>query len=355
VLISSTTRFYGHFETSDLIISQAWPGLSWRGVSTESLDDAPRNSFVCAFRTPAEEPAAGTVEPDYTVYGELICICLAVLFGKRFDNHGQLETGGMFFMPDLRVYGSRSAPSLPQNTSAPRVDYSIPLNLTEVSRFESLLTGVGALHETKAARTFGGAAKFYLQALQSVEHDAEVAYLNLITAGEILSNFFDYPKAELLDDVTKKLIGQIRATTDGCKLATHVEGKLRSIKRRFVRTIVDLVDAPFFSRSQSSADFAGFSQGDFAKRIEAAYDLRSRYVHTGTTFGPWVARNHVPGAEIQLGYPILGDRKLSKIAHRAPTYTGLERVVRYCLLRFAEANGLYNPMNVLVSTQTSEG
>jgi hypothetical protein len=54
-------------------------------------------------------------------------------------------------------------------------------------------------------------------------------------------------------------------------------------------------------------------------------------------------------------WPVLNDKKLVKALQRAPTYTGLERVIRYCLLRFAEVNGRYNPMNVLVSTRTSEG
>jgi hypothetical protein len=355
VLISSTCRFYGEFETSDLLITQAWSGLSGQGMPTASIDTLPRNSFVCSFRTRVEEEAPGLVVPNFTLYGDLICICLALLFGKRFDNHGPLETGGMFLMPDLRVYGQESATSLPQNTSKPRVDYPIALNLTEVARFEALLTGVGALHETKAARAFGGAAKFYLQALQSVERDAEIAYLNLITAGEILSNFFEYPREDVLDDTSKKLIHQLREVPDGCKLATHVENKLRSTKTRFVRTVVGLVDAQFFERTQSSAGFAALRQEDFVDRIKAAYDLRSKYLHTGMPFGWWVARPQVPGAETPItgSAPVLNDKELVKILRRAPTYTGMERVMRYCLLRFAEANGLINPWTVIGATVPS--
>lgn len=353
VLISSTCRFYGEFEAPDLLISQAWSGLFQGKLPTERFGEESRNAFVCAFETTPEEPGPGVAVPSYSGYGEFVCICLAVLFGKRFDSHGLLENSGMFLLPDLRAYGQPSARWLPQNKNDARVDYGIPLNLTEISRVQRLLTGG---HESeKAVRAFAGAAKFYLQALQSIEHDPEVAYLHLITAGEILSNFHEYEKAELLDDDAKKLLGRIRSSSsDGHELAEAVAGRLLAIKKRFVRTITDLVDASFFSRTQSSAPYAALKEEEFEQRIKAAYDLRSRYVHTGIPFGRWIAMPMVPGAEVMFGSPVLEDAELAKIIARAPNYTGLERVIRYCLLRFAEANGLFNPMNVLVSTQTSE-
>lgn len=340
VLISSTCRFYGEFETPTLLITHAWSGLSRKGPATESFGEGPRNAFVCAFETPVEEPAPGVVVPNFAGYGELICACLAVLFGKRFDSHGLLENGGMFLMPDLRVYGQSSARSLPQNTNDSRLDYQVPLNLVEISRVQKLLTGE---HQAqKAGRTFAGAAKFYLQALQSIEHDPEVAYLHLITAGEILSNFHDYDKAALLDDDATKILERISAfSPDGPELAEQVAGRLLAIKKRFVRTITDLVDPAFFTRTQSSEPFAAFKEAEFSQKIKAAYDLRSRYVHTGIPFGMWVANRAIPGAEVMVGEPGLDDRELAKIIARAPNYTGMERVLRYCLLRFAEANGLY--------------
>jgi hypothetical protein len=354
VLISSPSRLYGEYQSPDLLITHAWRGLpSHKTPPTERLGEGPRNAFVCAFETSPEEPGPGVPVQFFSGYGEHVCLCLAVLFGKRFDSHGLLENGGMFLMPDMRVYNQPSASWLPQNTKDPRIDYAVPLNLVELSRIRGLLVGEHA--SQKAARTFTGAGKFYLQALQSIEHDPEVAYLHLITAGEILSNFVQYPKEELLDDTTKKLMGELRAMPDGCKLATHVEGKLRSIKKRFVRTITDLVDPAFFTRTQSSVPFAAFKKEDFAEKIKAAYDLRSRYVHTGVPFGMWVATPLVAGAEVMLGSPVLDDRELVKVVSRAPSYTGLERVIRYCLLRFAEANDLYSAPAVVLPPPGPEG
>jgi len=295
LLLSSTCRFLGEYETADFLITQAWSGLSSQGTPTAPDLDISRNSFICSFRTgPEDDPR--TVS-NFGWFGEFVTECLSVLFGKRFDNHGPLENSGMFMMPNLAAYREESARALPRNESKPRLDYPIALNLVEIFRMEMLLTRPQELNAARAVRTFRGAAKFYLRALQSVERDPEFAYLNLITAGEIISNFFDYSKAEVLDDTSKKLIARLREIPEGCKLATHVEGKLRSIKARFVRTIVELVDAPFFDRTQSTHPYAAFKEAEFKDRMRAAYDLRSRYVHTGTPFGHWVARPMIAGGE----------------------------------------------------------
>jgi len=46
---------------------------------------------------------------------------------------------------------------------------------------------------------------------------------------------------------------------------------------------------------------------------------------------------------------VLGDKELETVLSRAPTYLGLERVMRYCLVRFAESTGIINAGTALVS------
>ncbi|QKV57486.1 MAG: hypothetical protein HT580_09795 [Dechloromonas sp.] len=58
------------------------------------------------------------------------------------------------------------------------------------------------------------AGRFYLRALQNFEERPDVAYLNLITAGEVLSNYFNYDKDELLDEQAKDIIRQIAEASD---------------------------------------------------------------------------------------------------------------------------------------------
>lgn len=44
--------------------------------------------------------------------------------------------------------------------------------------------------------------------------------------------------------------------------------------------------------------------------------------------------------EVQYGKPVVGDETFEKALAKAPTYFGLERIIRYCLLRFIHTHGV---------------
>jgi hypothetical protein len=340
-LLSTTSRLVGEYESGGVLLTHAWPDFLDRTASARwSEGPASRSAFILAFETEPLEKKAGPI-PNYSPTGEMVCAYLAVLFGKRFDSHGLVEGNGFFHIPELSQFGNLCNPRIPHNSHGTRVDFSVPLNLSEVRRIESLLHDASL--DTKFLRTFQGATKFYLQAIQNAEHDAEVSYLHLITACEILSNFHEYEKGKLLDEETKDVLSVIRDTlTDGEKIANIISGKLLLVKKRFVETIVSLVDQDFFQRSEANEPFAGFKADSFRACISAAYDLRSRYVHTGIPFGSWISLSTGGmNNEIQIGQPIVEDKELGAILAKAPTYIGLERVVRYCLLQFAKSHGAY--------------
>lgn len=341
ILISTTSRLFGEFENSMLLIAHAWPDFYSRAaLARNSEGPASRNAFVVVFETAV--PETGSPLLNYVSMGELICSYLSVLFGKRFDSHGLTESNGIFHLPNLNEYAFFCDDRLPQNSHVPRLDIPIPLNLTEISRIERLFTDVSL--DSKFLRIFQTASKFYLQAMQHAESNPEVAYLHLITTGEILSGFYEYDKDLLLDDDSRKALAKIRdGLVDGEKLARFIENKLLFVKKRFITTIMTLVDSEFFQRSEARETFAGFNIDSFRSSISAAYDLRSKYVHTGMPFGGWIAMNMGGGMnnEVQVGQPVVDDVEFGKILAKAPTYIGLERVMRYCLLKFAKANGAY--------------
>jgi hypothetical protein len=339
-LISTTSQLVGEYEADDVLLTHAWPDFYTASSSVRRIEGPnSRSAFILSFRTEPIPRIAGTVLPEYSPTGDVLASYLSVLYGKRFDHHGLVESIGMFRVPDLSSFGSLCNPTLPHNTHSPRVDYSIALDLSKVARIGPLLDA-NSLNPGFLS-TFRGAAKFYLQALQNFEREPEIAYLHLITAGEILSNFREFDKQDLLDEPTKSLLDCIRMQMEnGTKVASQIASKLLQVKKRFVRTIVDLVDQSFFERSESKEQFASFKAESFAKRISAAYDLRSKYVHTGQPFGSWVSRSHGNmNNEVQIGQPVVQNTEFGKILSNAPTLIGLERVVRYCLLRFAEAHG----------------
>lgn len=340
ILISTTSRFVAEYVSEDVLLTHAWPQLHMGTRLSEG--SMSRSAFVLSFRTAEVPKVAGTVIPTYEYVGEFTCALLSVLFGKRFDTHGPFESNGTFSVPVLTQFSETCAPTLPQNSHKPRSDIAVKLDLREVARIEPMLIGEGS--KCPEGRSFYAAAKFYLQALQNAESDAEVAYLHLITAGEILSNAHRPPTEDMLDDSVRKALDQIRQSLpDGEKIARMLAERMRQIKRRFVATIADLLDAPFFAATADRPAWARLTPETLSKRIGAAYDLRSRYVHTGVEFGGWVSplRAHQLD-EVQSGRPILHDPELESLLEGIPNYLGLERAIRYALFRFAEKHVLFS-------------
>lgn len=144
--------------------------------------------------------------------------------------------------------------------------------------------------------------------MQHAESQPEVAFLDLITCGEMLSNFFEYNKDNLL------------------------------VKRRFVKTIRNLLNPYFFQQTETTIGI--LNESDISDRIEAAYDLRSYYVHSGVNFGGWVRACRLSNSGRVVGVPDIKDKELKKILDKSPTtFSGLERIMRYCLLRFIHLYG----------------
>lgn len=82
------------------------------------------------------------------------------------------------------------------------------------------------------------------------------------------------------------------------------------------------------------------------KRIQAAYQLRSSYVHTGKRFDREIQSEQEErqvGSFNTVGIP-KDEKEFNKALSDAPTFKGLERIMRYCLLKFLVDNkAIYIP------------
>lgn len=338
ILISTTSRMVGEFVSDDILISHAWQNFTnSSGAIRMEENPVSRSGFIIAFQTEPHKKEAGVVIPDYSPVGELVCSYLSVLFGKRFDCHGLVEGSGSYNTPDLSAYNSICNPKLPFNTHKQRSCFKIPLNLSNFSSLSKIFTGsdIDPAFLTK----LNAACKFYMQALQNVEYEPEVAYLHLITSGEILAGFFEYEKEEILDQQILDILNTIESGLEnGEKISSQISNRLLGIKRIFVKSLCSLVDESFFESRESDVEFGYFKPDLIERNIGAAYDLRSKYVHTGVPFGNWIQpRGH--HTDLQLGLPVVSDKEFSKILEKAPKFLGLERFIRYCLLNFMASNG----------------
>jgi hypothetical protein len=331
ILISSTSRFVAEYEADGITITHVWPGPR-DPTGSRRLEEGPlsRCAFMLSFIVPEVPRLPGQMIPGHELTGERVCALLSLLYGKRFDIHGAVQHHGHFLLPHLGEFNSVCMHNLPQNDHKPRLDIAVPLDLRQVARLSLMFTS--QVTDRTKAEALESAAKFYWQALQNAESDAEVAYLHLITAGEILANAHHPKSDDLLDEDVRTILDQVRQhVPDGEDAARILTNRMWQIKRRFRLAVEKLVDDQFFSVCINVPKRAKFRRDGFSKCVSAAYDIRSRYVHSGLSFGGWIAPRSNGLEEIRHDIPEL------KVA---PTYVGLERVIRYCLIRFAEQHKL---------------
>lgn len=339
VLISTTSWLVGQYDAEGMTIKHAWPDIFDQKEHLR-MQESPisRCGFVLVFRTPQLDKKPGVVIPNYSPTGERICAYMSLIYGKKFDCHGLLEGSGLYHIPNLSQLGSVHNPRLPFNSHTERKCFPMPLKLDSLSRIRTVIDTDN--NQREIVRRLDAVCRHYMQSLQNAEDNPEVAYLNLITAGEILSGCFDYGNTELLDDQTNRDLRMIaEIIEDGEKIRKRLSSQLRRIRSRFVMSLSRLLDEEFFSSSECEMGFGHFKTDDMRIRIGAAYDLRSAYLHTGVRFGLWTRLGR-HDEDVQLGQPVVDDKKFGRILHRAPTFAGLERLIRYCSLRYMHSIGL---------------
>ena len=339
ILISTTSRMVGEYENSSMVITHSWPSFSDSSASLRMFENpVSRSGFIVAFETPPIEKKSGVIVPDYSPRGEMVCAYLSVLFGKRFDCHGLVEGTGHYHIPDFSPYSRICNPIFPFNSHTARSCFPIPLHIGQFSSIERVFNS--EIDEMLRLK-LGATCKFYMQALQNAEHNPEVAYLHLITAGEILSSFSKYSKEKTLDQRTIDDLDIIKNQIEnGSKIANRISRRLRSVKKVFIKSLCSLLDEQFFMTAESETQFGHFKLEDIEKSVGAAYDLRSKYVHTGISFGRWIEPSR-GNDDIQLGKPVVPNREFAKILEKAPKFAGLERLIRYCILKFMSSRKLF--------------
>lgn len=97
LLISTPSRLVGEYEDNDLLITHCWQ----MGADLHrSIQEGPysQSYYIVAIRT---EPVKKDkiARPNYAYIGEFAASLLSVLFGKRFDSHGVVESTGHFQLP----------------------------------------------------------------------------------------------------------------------------------------------------------------------------------------------------------------------------------------------------------------
>ena len=275
----------------------------------------------------------GVAFPSYLINAELIADLASVWFGKRFDVHGPLQEHGSFWLPALWPNQPVAYPEAgPFNHKARQDlkieptwgDFRTPFEFFKKYRQDDAVIGA-----------FWRATRFYARALRSFDSDPEVAFFHLIVAIEMLVAEMDFTEDQKFDAEALGIFKRIREELPGGERVERiVRGRLYQLRRRVSHCAVELTNDNFFDGSEADHPMGRLSKENLFDRIKAAYDLRSKYAHAGADIGGWLNIFSNFNEEVQLGRPVMKDRKLAKLIHDALTLGGLERLVRFMTLRF---------------------
>ena len=340
-LLSSRCRLVGEYNNPnepDLFVTHGWQlGPEMNRNLRESAFS--QNFFVATFRTTpiiADKPLIRL--PEYSYFAEQLALYFSVLYGKLFKSHGLIETNGHFRIPSDIQMPPTNLYTLPQFNHSPRRCAPVTLNLCEISRIWPLLKEKDS--ESNLERILFTAARFYCHALNDIELQPELAYVNFVTCGEVISNSEFISDIDLYDDHLKNIFSAIETELkDGPHVVKTIKSRLYQVRRRFSYVLKSMLDDYFFKHHESKEDIFALKRETIEQSLMAAYDLRSLYSHTGILFGGHACAHPGYQNEVAIGQPILPNPDLVKALVRAPTLLGLERIMRYALLRIANEVG----------------
>ncbi|HPR22637.1 MAG TPA: hypothetical protein PK991_08050 [Candidatus Sabulitectum sp.] len=183
------------------------------------------------------------------------------------------------------------------------------------------------------------AAEFYLNGLQQFETQPETAYLLFVTVGEILAETCHLSTEELLDSAAQEVIEYLRTIEAPQNVLGIVKGKCHQIKSKYVVTMLRLIKDSFFIEDEDSEKWFRLTPVNLEDSLKASYDLRSKWLHKGMKF-KGVLTYAGRGWEKLPGDPSLCKTEYQKLACRAPTLEGMERLMRYAILSRMQEIGL---------------
>ena len=332
-LISTPCRVVGEFSTDDVAIDHAWPHDPAQLTAQVHPGPFSRSYYVVSRTHKEHTEADGILFPRCLLTAELMAGLASVWFGKRFDVHGPLQEHGSFMLPALWTTQPIADSAATPFSHEPRKDLNIALSWSTFDRpFELFLRYRDG---TSRISAFWRATRFYARALRSLDNDPEVAFIHLITAIEILAARTKFKDDQKFDDTLLRMLTQIREELpDGERIENEIRNRLRQLTRKFSHCAVKFTNDNFFKGSEATHPAGRLLKEDLVDRLKSTYSLRSKYVHAGAEIGGWLHHSFAFTQDIQMGRPVMEDRKLAKLIQDGLTLGGLERLVRFMTLRF---------------------
>lgn len=209
-------------------------------------------------------------------------------------------------------------------------------NLNDAKQWFKLVEGLDSQYHQK----FILAARLYHRALLTIEDQPDMAYLNLISAIEVLCHNYDIGKVALsqLDRKLSKLVNSIRDEGLRNKIREKILKREKFIKRRFIVFILDHLEKEFWT-STKRPNLGRIDPKQLPKLLARIYDQRSKTLHEGEPFPISVLNPPPPnGEEISISKGTIVRQKLWEPKDFIPHPHFFERLVNFVLKTFLMRN-----------------
>lgn len=183
------------------------------------------------------------------------------------------------------------------------------------------------------------AVRLYNRAILLIEEQPDMAYLNLISAIEVLCQETNIGEITLsdLDQKLAELVGSVENGDLRNKIEQNILKREQFISRRFVAFILEHIEESFWSEENrpKNGQIKPEELRDLLKRI---YEQRSRTLHNGEPFPPSIFYPPMMEAEIDFSLGMIKGEKKWEPKDFIPHTYFFERLVNHVLSNFIKRN-----------------
>lgn len=297
-------------------------------------DDAQKERSLCLRVETAIDDAASSLTENASRKGfyhgggapdEIVALC-SLFLRRRLRLSSVVREDNNPVMYDVAGRGSGLLdPFLVQGQS----------NLGNLGIFFDLAAGLSP----KLHQRFILSVKMYQQALARMEESPDIAYLNLVSAIEVLAGDFDIGKVKLAEQDAKlaSLVDQIADEELRQKIEEGILEREGLISRRFVRFIDAHTTSEFWDDS-SRPELGRVEPKDFKKLLKRIYGYRSKALHAGEPFPVNIYYPTHQGEEMPIGRETFRNEKMWTQNDYIPYPFFFERLVQHVLLNYLRNN-----------------
>ncbi len=246
---------------------------------------------------------------------------LTAAIGLEFVHIGTVKSGSPSQILKLLPFPEPRAPVVglrPRRASAFSDSYDAIYAISE-AMFDP------NFHAHPHSREIVDASSFYRAALENLTTSPSLSYSLLVSSLECLSLTVEPQEEELYDRDMLELFDRIRRSEEfGETVYRQLKGRLRQLKRRVELCVLHYIQEDYKEKSKRFELIPTLRDTlpDISKGVRAAYDLRSKHLHSGFDHAPWTDLSSV--AFYRPPHP-------PSVVQKAPNLSDLECLVQHCL------------------------